>query len=162
LQPAAIEQVSLVNSLPQFSKTVTSVSLLTTTGWQKSSVNNGIFSGLVVSVVSFPCLHWQPSLQSATTVFSTHVWMRLTSVVGSIGAQKSPSGINSFPSDQLQPALSAHETEVSDLTQFSQTDFSVVSETTTGWQKSAENNGLVYTTGFCSETGYHLQVDIML
>ena len=63
-------------------------------------------------------------------------------MVMSIGAQKSRSGINSFPSDQLQPAEAAHRGAVSDAAHPVKTESAVSLLTMTGWQKSAVNNGL--------------------
>jgi hypothetical protein len=61
--------------------------------------------------------------------------------VRSIGAQKSFSGINSLPSDQLHPLTVAQVLASFESRQVDQT-LSVTSLlTTAGWQKSVENNG---------------------
>jgi hypothetical protein len=49
--------------------------------------------------------------------------------------------MNSFPLDQLQPAESAQRVGEAAEIHISQTDFGVVLEMFTGWQKSSENNG---------------------
>jgi hypothetical protein len=62
---------------------------VTVTGWQKSVLNNGLPIIVVSVAVSFPCLHWHPSLQSATASAERHFLIRVVSLVRSIGAQKS-------------------------------------------------------------------------
>jgi len=71
--------------------------------------------------------------------------MLATSVVRSIGAQNSPSGINSLPSDQLHPSETAatHVAALGLLAQMVQTAGVVSLEILAGWQKSDPNNGLV-------------------
>jgi hypothetical protein len=145
LHPGAIEQRAVVSDLTQSSQTDMAVSLVTIIGWQKLVVKSFGFSGLTgaTTVELVPFLHWHPLLQSATTSASRHLWTRSVSLVRSIGAQKSPLGISSLPSDQLHPGAAAQRATVSDATQPFQIALVVSLETLTGWQKSAENNGIL-------------------
>jgi hypothetical protein len=71
--------------------------------------------------------------------------MLATSLVRSIGAQNSPSGINSLPSDQLHPSETAapHAATSGLLAQMVQAAGVVSLVILAGWQKSDPNNGLV-------------------
>ena len=128
---------------------MSTVSLVTVTGWQNSAENNGAGetgrAGLTGAAV--PCLHLQPAGQVVAESIETHILMRLTSVVRSIGAQKLSVGISSLPSDQLQPIAIEQVVAAFWSIHLDHSPSVVFLDTLTGWQKSAENNGVPSTTG---------------
>ena len=87
------------------------IGALTSDGWQNSLLKRaGISIGLVGLTTGstgaaglFPWTHWQVAGQVVAESWEKHFWMMLISLVMSIGAQKSKSGISSLPSDQVQP-----------------------------------------------------------
>ena len=65
------------------------------------------FFKFMITGAAVPSLQAQPAGQVVAESIETHILMRLTSVVRSIGAQKGPVGISSYPLDQLQPVAIA-------------------------------------------------------
>jgi hypothetical protein len=79
--------------------------------------------------------------------------MLATSLVRSIGAQNSPSGINSLPSDQLQPLAMEQSAASLEAMQEVHMESWVSLPTLTGWQNSVENNGVFPVDGSVGLTG---------